>query len=701
MSEYFTEKILVELLEVTQQALSKALKGTPCTLKEVKGSFKKVKHYTFEDLPQRYRDKLKEQGIGVDKEEDKSSKNNALAFTKKYFLAPPKKQREAVLRCRLVEFYLKKDAQLNQKKWLKKTLHNHIDFDELGSVSIKQLNDWLRKYKEAKAKGENVVEAFIDARGATKGVKSLSDAQKETAVRYFLRATRPKISEIYRNMCHSFGEDMPSYDVMNNYYKEWKRLNPLLAEFAKSPDSAKNKFLSAFGSESAKARYKNQYWELDSTPADVICEDGKRYTVLAALDIYSRRVVFHVSESSSSYSISQLLRKAILKLGIPENVVIDNGRDYTSNHFESICTNLGINMQIVPPFSGECKPHVERIFRTLSSELFEQIPGYIGHNVEQRAEIQAKKSFAAKIESQRKWREAFNLKTPEEKEAWGDAWKIKKENVGLDLTVLISADELQVWCDKWVDKMYEQRLHKGIKTTPVEKWNRCKSVVHGISDKRMLDLLLGESFIRKVGKKGIAFDGCMYIHDDLVDYIGHSVHIMTPDDLGYILVYNSDFRPICIAQDVEHMGESRYMAKKAKKRSQAMMRQMDRIVKEALAIKDTTILERIEAVKSTVETSTTAVAKHTQAVDMLLHKSEVLVQHDKEALEKSKRYDFKNKDEEGLPKKVLPSGRPIFDTPFERFVWVLENNCWNEKDEKLKEKHPEFYELALKEVKGA
>jgi hypothetical protein len=57
---------------------------------------------------------------------------------------------------------------------------------------------------------------------------------------------------------------------MNNYYKEWKRLNPLLAEFAKSPDSAKNKFLAAFGSQSAKARYKNQYWELDSTPADVI-----------------------------------------------------------------------------------------------------------------------------------------------------------------------------------------------------------------------------------------------------------------------------------------------------------------------------------------------------------------------------------------------------------------------------------------------
>src|SRR5690606_3567161 len=110
----------------------------------------------------------------------------------------------------------------------------------------------------------------------------------------------------------------------------------------------------------------------------------------------------------------------------------------------------------------------------------------------------------------------------------------------------------------------------------------------------------------------------------------------------------------------------------------------DKIVKEAYAVKDITILERIEAVQSIVETNTVAVTKHTQAVDMLLYQSDVLVQQDKEALEKSKRYDFKNKDEEGLPKKVLPSGRPIFDTPYERFVWVLENDCWNEKDEKLK-----------------
>ncbi len=313
-------------------------------------------------------------------------------------MAGPIKQEIALARCKLIKFYLMRKLNTNRMTWLKETLKNNIEFDCLGDVTQRQLDTWLRKYKEAEASGANLVEIFIDTRGAVAGagVKSLDDKMKEVAIAYFVKDSIINISEIYLNMKHKFGEFLPSYDVLNRFYKDWKEKNPLLYEFAKSPDSAKNKFLAAYGSADAKANYKNQFWELDSTPADVICADGKRYSVLAAIDIFSRRVVFHVAETSSSYSVSQLLRKAILKLGIPENVVVDNGKDYTSNHFESICTNLKINMNVVPPFSGDCKPHVERVFGTMARELFEQIPGYIGHSVAERQELQARKSAVYK-----------------------------------------------------------------------------------------------------------------------------------------------------------------------------------------------------------------------------------------------------------------------------------------------------------------
>ncbi len=692
----FTSKQLQELIGISHVALVSGLKDIDYQLRQIKGSTKKVKHYKLEDLPQRYQDKLKAQGIEI---EVKKDTNISIAnFTQTYLLATPQKQRIAVLKCRLIEFYLKRDTSLNQDKWLKQTISNDLDLDELGLVSTKQLNDWLKKYQVAKAKSTNVIEAFIDTRGAKKGVKALNIEQQDTAIRYFLKANRPVISEVHRNMCHTFGDTMPSYDVLNNFYSQWKHKNPMLYEFSKSPDSAKNKYLAAYGSMSEKAKYRNHYWELDSTPADVICSDGKRYAIMAAIDIDTRRVVYHISETSSSYSISQLLRKSILKMGIPENVVIDNGKDYTSNHFETVCLNLGINMVIVPPFSGECKPHVERVFGTLSRELFEQIPGYIGHNVAQRAEIQARKSFADKIKSQEKWRNEHSKKTDAEKKAWRDAWKLKKENLGLELTILLSADELQMWVDNWSDKIYEQRVHKGIKTSPIKKWNSQVVPVQSIPDTRMLDLLLGESVTRRVGKKGIAYDGCQYAHLDLIELTGQHVLVMAPADMGYILVYDENMQFVCIAEDLEHMGVDRHVVRAGRKKSLALMRNLDKIVKSAQEIGDVTIMDRIKDISGEVEANTISVMKHTEAVDRLIKSNDKIVAKDKEQLEQSNRYDFKQKDEDGKPTKVLASGRPAFESLYERFIWVLENDKWNEKDEKLKAANITIFKMAKKEV---
>ncbi|PLY08378.1 MAG: DNA transposition protein [Arcobacter sp.] len=694
----FTAKQLTNKLNISHVALVSTLREVEFKLKKLEGSSKPVKHYKFEDLPLRYQDKLKLQGIEPKKK--KNDTNNSKAnFTKKYLLATPDKQKKAVLKCRLIEFYLKKSNEFSVTKWLKEVVEKDIQFDELGHVSQKQLFDWLKKYKDSRAKGTNLVESFIDARGAQKGVKALSSEQKATAQRYFLKTSRPMITEIYRNMCHDYGDTMPSYDALNNYFKEWKRKNPLLYEFSKSPDSAKNKFLVAYGDESEKAKYKNHYWELDSTPADVICEDGKRYAIIAALDIFSRRVVFHVCESSSAYTISQLLRKAILKLGIPEHVVIDNGRDYTSNHFETVCINLGIEKIVVPPFSGECKPFVERIFGTLSRELFEQIPGYIGHDVAQRKELQARQSFADKIKSREKWREEQKLKTDDERKAWRDAWKLKKENVGLDLTVLMSADELQMWIDNWVDKIYEQREHSTIKTKPILKWNRDITPVQSIPDERMLLMLLGESVVRRVGKKGIAYDGCQYYHLNLVELTGHYVYVMSSEDLGIVYVFDERMQFICTAEDKSKIGENRYLIRKAKKKSLALMKQMDKLVKEAESIQDTTILTRIEAVSDEIQSRTTAVTKRTQTVDALLKESPKIEAQDKKDLEQSNHYDFKNRDENGKAQKVLPSGRPMFTSFIDRFVWDLENNMVDESTNNLAAEYPDMWKIAQSKAK--
>lgn len=700
----YTEKSLVELLNISQPALFKALKNISFELKQVEGSTKPVKHYKYDDLPLRYKEKLKE--LGVIKEEEKEdvkvtniSKAN---FTNVYLMSSPLKQEIAIARCKLIKFYLVRNTNTSRMKWLKETLKNNIEFDCLGDVTERQLNVWLSKYKEAETSGSNVVEIFIDKRGAIAGagVKSLDDKMKEVAIAYFVKDSIINISEIYLNMKHKFGELMPSYDVLNRFYKEWKEKNPLVYEFARSPDSAKNKYMPAIGKADEKAKYKNHYWELDSTPADIICADGKRYTILAAIDVFTRRVIFHVAESSNSYTISQLLRKAIIKFGIPENVIIDNGKDYTSNHFMSVCYNLKINPIIVPPFSGDKKPHVERMFGTLSRQLFMQVPGFIGANVSQRAQIQARQSFAQKINSIEAWRKLNSSRTDEEKRIIKDAWKIKKENLGLRLEVLKTADELQDLLDKWVLNIYEQEKHGSLGISPVMKWNRCPINVKSIPDPSMLNLLLGESLTRKVGKKGIAIDGLNYWHDNLIDHMGQNVFILVPDDMGYIFVHQADMQFICIAEDPAYTGQSRAMAKRAAKKWNALTKHLDKMLYEAKNLADITIVDRIEAVKDRVETHTIAVTKRSEVIDAVIKNAPVIEAEDLKALEKSNRYDFKNKDKEGKPQKVLESGRPKFNGKVERFIWVLENpEQMNEKDKELMDKYPDLYEIAKSQVK--
>jgi transposase InsO family protein len=694
----YTSKQLQDLLNISHVALVGGLKDVIYTLKDVDGSTKKVKHYKYEDLPQRYKDKLPQAPQKEEQKEESTSTNISTAnFTKKYLLAKPHKQKEAVLRVRLIEFYLKKDTSINVRSWLKSTLENDIEFDVLGDVSVKQLFDWRTKYLEVKAKGENIVEAFVDARGRGKNTfVSMSKEIQETAIAYFLRSSKINMMNIYKNIAFMFGEHMCSYDTLLKFYKDWVRKNPVEALFAKNPDACKNKYMWALGDMSEKATYRNSYWELDSTPADIMCSDGKRYNIIGAIDVYSRRLILIVEPSSDKYAIARLLRKGILTLGIPENVIIDNGKDYQSTHFESICTNLGIEMHTVPPFSGDKKPHIERVFGTMSRTLFEDLPCYVGANVSEKMAIKNKLSFADKLKSIDKWREERRAKSDEEKKAFENLFRIKKENVGVDIAMALSRDELQLWLDNWIAKEYEQNRHGGLDMKPIEKWNDSTLPVQSIGDERMLDLLLGASKLKVVGKKGIRDEKCEYYHPELQEYMGKTVKIMESDDLGTIIVYDPiDMRFICEAYDPAHTGTKREDAVKAQKEQKKKWKALDKAISGIKDLDLPDVRDRIEATKEIIAANTIAVTKATDVTKMLFGASkEIQKQEFREAIKANKK-EIEEKREEFRNSGV----RPKFQSVYDRFVWAIVNDQWNDKDEKLKQNvNNKIFDLAYKEA---
>ncbi len=611
---------------------------------------------------------------------------------KPYLNASQDQRTKTLLRMEVVEGYERRDRRLSAKEYIQ-SLDDRFDSIRVNETKLFR---WKKSVDDARKNGESPLVALLDSRGRAKGSVSMNEEMQERAVRMFARRDNPlRVSAVYQNMLHEFGEAMCSYDVLNNFLNQWKRLNHSLYAFAQSADKWKNSYLPAFGSLSEKAVFPNHYWELDSTPADIICRDGKRYAILGMIDVYSRRCVFWVDERSSSYSIARLLRKAILRLGIPENVIVDNGKDYQSNHFDSICYNLGIAKVTVPPFSGDMKPHIERMFGTLSRELFEELEGYIGHSVAERSAIQSRRGFAHKIESQAKWR---NEARKAEQEDFENRFAIKKSNLGLELKLPVEADQLQKIIDQWCENIYEHKGHGGIgKKTPIAKWQEQAMPVKGISDSRMLDLLLGESFERKVGKKGIRLDGALYQHVALAEHVGEIVRIMTHSDMGYVSVYRMNYEPICVAEDYEYMGKSRAELAEGKRIGHRIAREYAKLLEtweETSRRLDPTIRDRIEA--SMEERSgwngaaTIAVSKTTETIRAVSDGVRAFARADERALEESNIINMEGE-------KLLPSGRPAFNQLIDRFMWDLEHDTVDESTEKLKQKQPDIWDIAYRE----
>lgn len=140
------------------------------------------------------------------------------------------------------------------------------------------------------------------------------------------------------------------------------------------------------------AKAANQYWELDHSPADIWAvvsaeqpEQEVQLYLTACIDAYSGLpLAVHVdSRNPTAYTTSIVLRQALVPSeidgrtvgGIPEHMVLDNGKDFTSTHVQAVADALGIQTIYAAPRTPDEKPHVERFFRTLNQH-FAQFPGY-------------------------------------------------------------------------------------------------------------------------------------------------------------------------------------------------------------------------------------------------------------------------------------------------------------------------------------
>lgn len=156
--------------------------------------------------------------------------------------------------------------------------------------------------------------------------------------------------------------------------------------------------------------------ELDHTPVDLnlVCSEtkmvlGRPYLTLA-IDRKSRMIVgFYVSfHGPSASSILYCLRMAIRPkadilakykdirndwpvYGLFEILAVDNGMEEHAFAIEAVCVELGIELLYCEPGMPMQKGVIERVFRTLSSKLFHQLPGTVFSNPDERGDYPSEK----------------------------------------------------------------------------------------------------------------------------------------------------------------------------------------------------------------------------------------------------------------------------------------------------------------------
>lgn len=443
-------------------------------------------------------------------------------------------------------------------------IHSHVD-----KVSLSTFNRW-----QAALTDKGVIGLAPGYYNPKKGTSGLSMEQQEFITAMLAGHPHATIAGLELAMEATFAT-IPHVSSIRRFTKRWKEKNRNLLLYLTNQDAWRNKCQFALGDASEQVERLNQVWEFDSTPADVMLVDG-RHSLIGVIDVFSRRFKLLVSKTSRSTAVAALIRRAILDWGVPEIAKTDNGADYVSHHIVQVFESLGIEQKLCPPFTPEAKPHIERAFKTFSHSFLEFEPGYIGHSVADRKDIESRRSFAERI--------------------------MGRENI---VELKMTAEELQIRCDRWCAAIYHQRRHGGLANkTPMEIVSLWQATIRMVSNPRALDILLAEApggGSRLVTKNGIKVDNITYISDGLPE-VGTSVRVKKDEtDLGTIHLFAEDGTFICNAQDPLRTGiDQAEVASTVNARSKKLMREGAKELKslarkQAVAEINERILEHGEA----------------------------------------------------------------------------------------------------------
>jgi len=518
-------------------------------------------------------------------------------------------------------------------------------FKFIGTISIGTLHRWVKSYERYENAECLIPQYKFNKQGEYNTI--LTDEMKHILLRFLLHQNKfnyGKAIKLTKEILRKQGyENLPCDLTFKRYAENFRKNN--YAEWVLKREGMK-----------AYHDKVEPYIERDISKievGDIIIADGHvlnfqvtnpftgkptRATLVGFLDWKSTALVgYEIMMTENTQCIASALRNSILNLGvIPKVVYQDNGRAFKSKFFQScdfdedgfngVYANLNIHSVFAKPYNARAKV-IERFFREFQEEFEKMMPSYIGTSIEDKP-----------------------------------AWMKRGEKLHLAMhqqetnNHIPTVQEVIKYINCWLE------FHNK-KPCPNDRSKSIQEMLDGVQKQHIniniLNTLMMKTECRTITKHGITFLNMHYRSEAILGlreqvFIRYSLF-----DLSKIFVYSSKGEFLCVAKRVQKvhpmanvLGTVKDMEeyKQQYKKQQQIKNRLVKQIKKNFTSDELQVLE-IEGVNEEL-----ALSEPTQKI-----------------LSKPKRERVKTPREQQM-------NRPLFNTNYEKYEWLMKNGCTNAED---------------------
>lgn len=193
-------------------------------------------------------------------------------------------------------------------------------------------------YARQRAIKENNLRGLVDERGkGRRGIRCIDESAWQAFLYFYLDESQYPMRECYRYTQLWAEKNKPEALPLPDYttfYRHVKADVPMpVAVLGREGDKKYKDRCGPYIRRIYDEMAANEYWIADNHTFDVITqgEDGKRHRLYLTAFFDARSGIFtgcYVTDAPSSQSTLIALRRGIQKYGIPENIYVDNGREF-------------------------------------------------------------------------------------------------------------------------------------------------------------------------------------------------------------------------------------------------------------------------------------------------------------------------------------------------------------------------------------